>query len=115
MALDRLSLNQITIDQWTLAEAVEGCVRAGVPSIGPWRQRVAEAGLGASARRIRDSGLRVSSLCRGGFFPAATDADRRRADDDNRARSTRRPRSGPTCSCSCAARRSAATWAARGR
>ena len=84
MALDRLSLNQITIDQWTLAEAVEGCVRAGVPFIGPWRQRVAEAGLGAGARLIRDSGLRVSSLCRGGFFPAATDADRRRADDDNR-------------------------------
>ena len=80
----RLSLNQITVDQWTLPEAVEGCARAGIAAIGPWRQRVAEVGVEAAARVIADAGLRVSSLCRGGFFPAATDADRRRADDDNR-------------------------------
>ena len=80
----RLSLNQITVDQWTLPEAVEGCARAGIAAIGPWRQRVAEVGVEVAARVIADAGLRVSSLCRGGFFPAATDADRRRADDDNR-------------------------------
>jgi sugar phosphate isomerase/epimerase len=80
----RLSLNQITVDQWTLPEAVEGCARAGIAAIGAWRQRVAEVGVEAAARVIADAGLRVSSLCRGGFFPAATDADRRRADDDNR-------------------------------
>ena len=38
----------------------------------------------ASARLIRDAGLRVSSLCRGGFFPAATPSARRERIDDNR-------------------------------
>jgi sugar phosphate isomerase/epimerase len=84
VSLDRLSLNQITIDQWTLPQVAEGCARAGVTWIGPWRQRVEETGLAAAAAAIRDAGLSVSSLCRGGFFPTATDADRGRADNDNR-------------------------------
>jgi sugar phosphate isomerase/epimerase len=33
---------------------------------------------------IREAGLRVSSLCRGGFFPAADAPGRRAADEDNR-------------------------------
>jgi sugar phosphate isomerase/epimerase len=82
--LGRLSLNQITVDQWTLPEVVDGCVRAGITAIAPWRQRVDEVGLAAAARMISGAGLRVSSLCRGGFFPAATAAERKRADDDNR-------------------------------
>jgi sugar phosphate isomerase/epimerase len=82
--LARLSLNQITVDQWTLPEVVEGCVRAGITRIGPWRQRVDEVGPAAAARLIADAGLAVSSLCRGGFFAAATAGERRRADDDNR-------------------------------
>ncbi len=32
---------------------------------------------------LRDSGLKVVSLCRGGFFPAATEAERAKAIDDN--------------------------------
>jgi sugar phosphate isomerase/epimerase len=82
--LARLSLNQITVDQWTLPEVVEGCVRAGITTIAPWRERVAEVGLPVAARLIADAGLRVSSLCRGGFFPAASASERRRADDQNR-------------------------------
>jgi sugar phosphate isomerase/epimerase len=82
--LARLSLNQITVDQWTLPEVVEGCVRAGITTIAPWREPVAEVGLDAAARLIADAGLSVSSLCRGGFFPAASEDERRRADDDNR-------------------------------
>jgi sugar phosphate isomerase/epimerase len=33
---------------------------------------------------VRDAGLRVSSLCRGGFFPAGDDTGRAAAIDDNR-------------------------------
>jgi sugar phosphate isomerase/epimerase len=36
-----------------------------------------------SGRMLRDSGLQVVSLARGGFFPAWTAEDRRRAIDDN--------------------------------
>jgi len=82
--LERLSLNQITVDQWTLPEVIEGCVRAGIATIAPWREPVAKVGLDAAARLIADAGLSVSSLCRGGFFPAVGESERRRADDDNR-------------------------------
>jgi sugar phosphate isomerase/epimerase len=84
IGLERLSLNQITISQWTLPELVEGCVRHGVRSIAPWRERVAEVGIEMARRVIDDAGLRVSSLCRGGFFCAATEAERAGAIDENR-------------------------------
>jgi sugar phosphate isomerase/epimerase len=82
--LSRLSLNQATTQGWSLREAVDGCARAGIPWIGLWREKVAEAGLEASARLVRDAGLRVSSLCRGGFFPVATAAERQARAADNR-------------------------------
>jgi sugar phosphate isomerase/epimerase len=81
--LARLSLNQRTTARWSLREAIDGCVAAGLPSIGLWREPVAEVGLATAARWVRDSGLRVSSLCRGGFFTAADPEDSRRAHDDN--------------------------------
>src|SRR5205809_673208 len=83
-ALARLSLNQITTRRWTVREAVEGCRRAGIPAIGLWRAHVAEAGVAETARRVRAADLHVSSLCRGGMFPAATAAERRARLDDNR-------------------------------
>ncbi|WP_248924520.1 sugar phosphate isomerase/epimerase family protein [Paenibacillus hamazuiensis] len=82
--LSRLSLNQITTERWSLKEAAEGCARAGIGWIAPWRHKVQEAGLAESKRYIRDNGLRVSSLCRGGMFPAATAGEREARLDDNR-------------------------------
>jgi sugar phosphate isomerase/epimerase len=82
--LSRLSLNQATTKRWSIPEAVEGCVRAGIPAIGLWRDKVAETGVQESARIIREAGLRISSLCRGGWFPAATAAERQARIDDNR-------------------------------
>ncbi|NBE52104.1 sugar phosphate isomerase/epimerase family protein [Streptomyces boluensis] len=66
--LERLSLNQITTKRWSIAEAVQGCVDAGVPAIGLWRDKVAETGVAEAAKLVRDAGLAVSSLCRGGFL-----------------------------------------------
>lgn len=82
--LSRLSLNQYTTNRWTVREAVEGCARAGIPAIGLWRDKVAETGLAHSARLVRDAGITVSSLCRGGMFPALTQAERQIRIDDNR-------------------------------
>jgi sugar phosphate isomerase/epimerase len=70
----RLSLNLMTVDHWSLPEAVERCANAGIGTVAPWRHQLAPD----SARIIRDAGLSVSSLCRGGFFTAPG------ADDDNR-------------------------------
>ena len=82
--LENLSLNQITTDQWSLREAVEGCVKAEIPWISVWRHKIEEIGLAESKKLITDSGLKVSSLCRGGMFPAATGQLREKALDDNR-------------------------------
>jgi len=83
--LSRLSLNTATTKSWTLAEAVDGTVRAGLGAIGLWRDRVAEAGLSEAAKLVADAGLRVSSLCRGGFLTTADDAAAKVALADNRA------------------------------
>lgn len=82
--LAKLSLNQRTTRRWSVAEAVDGCVRAGIPAIGLWREPVAEMGVPAAARLVTDAGLRVSSLCRGGFLTAADAAGRAAALADNR-------------------------------
>jgi sugar phosphate isomerase/epimerase len=82
--LDRLSLNQKTTNRWSVAEAVDGCRRAGLPAIGLWREPVQEIGVAEAAALVADAGLRVSSLCRGGFLTATDPAARRRAIDDNR-------------------------------
>ena len=82
--LAKLSLNQRTTQRWSVAQAVDGCVRAGIPAIGLWREPVAEIGVPAAARLVTDAGLRVSSLCRGGFLTAADEAGRAEALADNR-------------------------------
>lgn len=81
----RLALNSATTKHWTLEQVIDGCVRAGIPAIGPWRDRVAEVGTERAAKLISNAGLRVSSLCRGGFLTAADAQGREAAVQDNRA------------------------------
>ena len=78
----RLSFNQMTAGKATLAEVVDACVRHNVQWIGPWRYSVTDNPAGA-ANLIRNAGLKVSSLCRGGMFPAATKEERQRRIEDN--------------------------------
>ncbi len=80
----RLSLNQATIKYADLATALRVTRAAGIGAIGLWREPVAEVGLATAAAMVADSGLRVSSLCRGGFFTEADPALRRIALDENR-------------------------------
>jgi len=81
--LDRLSFNQMTADPWSLEEAVRQCERSGTPYIAAWRHKLDGDATKASAL-IRNAGLRVSSLCRGGWFSAPTAEDRRKRVADNR-------------------------------
>ena len=46
--LARLSLNTITVRQWTLAQCIEGCARHGIPGIAPWRDKLQELGVDAA-------------------------------------------------------------------
>jgi len=81
--LGRLSLNQATTQHWGMAATIDGCARAGIGWLGVWRDKLAELGAAETARRLRSSGIRASSLCRGGFFPAASAAERQARLDEN--------------------------------
>ena len=80
-----LALNTATVGaQWNLEQCIDGCIRHGIGGIAPWRDKLDACGADKAARMIRDAGLRVTGLCRGGMFPAATPAERAAALDDNR-------------------------------
>jgi sugar phosphate isomerase/epimerase len=81
--LQRLSFNQMTADPWSLDQTVRNCSRIGIPFIGAWRHKLGGDATKASAK-IRDQGLRISSLCRGGWFSAPTIEERRKRVADNR-------------------------------
>jgi sugar phosphate isomerase/epimerase len=81
--LQRLSFNQMTADPWSLEQTVRNCSASGIPYIGVWRHKLGGDAKKASAM-IRREGLRVSSLCRGGWFSAPTAEERRRSVADNR-------------------------------
>ncbi|MDN5726803.1 MAG: sugar phosphate isomerase/epimerase [Propionibacteriales bacterium] len=89
--IDRLSLNQKTVNALGVMESVDLCQRHNIASIGLWREPVAEHGLDATVELIKKAGLRVSSLCRGGWFtetgPAFEDAieENRRAIEEAQA------------------------------
>ena len=82
-APERLSLNQATVRPLGADEVIAACARHGIRHVGLWREQVAEIGVERSARLVREAGIGVSSLCRGGFFPAAEGAARAARHDDN--------------------------------
>jgi sugar phosphate isomerase/epimerase len=84
LADERLSINQISIPRWTIRELADACVAAGIRYVGLWRDRIEEIGLDETARVVGESGLSVSTVCRGGMFPYSGVGDRRRRRDANR-------------------------------
>ncbi|MEV6394827.1 sugar phosphate isomerase/epimerase family protein [Streptomyces sp. NPDC051907] len=75
----------MTVRQLPLPALVAACTRLGIPAVGLWREPVAEYGLAATAKLVRDAGLTVSSLCRGGFFTTAANLDDNRLAIDEAA------------------------------
>ena len=76
-----LSLNTATVrKQWNLAQIIDGCARHGIRGISPWRDQVAALGLQKTRTLIKEHGLTVTGLCRGGFF-----AEKNWRDDNLRA------------------------------
>ena len=82
--LARFSINQMTVKQLSMPELVDSCLELGVPGVGLWREPVQTYGVEATAKLVRDAGLAVTTLCRGGFFTAIDADERARALDDNR-------------------------------
>jgi sugar phosphate isomerase/epimerase len=82
--LRRLCVHTITTKPWPIETAAAKFAAAGVAGITVWRDTLAGRDIAQTGRLLRDHGLSVVSLCRGGFFPAVTAADRGKAIDDNR-------------------------------
>ncbi|MEU1464777.1 sugar phosphate isomerase/epimerase family protein [Streptomyces sp. NPDC005727] len=82
--LARFSINQMTVRQLSLPELVHTCVQLGVQGVGLWREPVRSYGLEAAAKLVRDAGLTVTTLCRGGFLTATGPGERAAALADNR-------------------------------
>ncbi|MFF9173858.1 sugar phosphate isomerase/epimerase family protein [Streptomyces sp. NPDC014793] len=74
----------MTVRQLSLPELVGSCVRLGVPGVGLWREPVRSYGVEATAKLVRDAGLTVTTLCRGGFLTATSPGERATALADNR-------------------------------
>ncbi len=82
--LERFSINQMTVKQLSMPELADACGQLGITNVGLWREPVQSYGLEATAKLVRDAGLTVTTLCRGGFFTAIDPQERAEALDDNR-------------------------------
>jgi sugar phosphate isomerase/epimerase len=80
----RLCVHTITTKPWPLEVAIRRYGAAGVAGITVWRQAIEGRDPAEAGRMIRDQGLAVVSLCRGGFLAAATKEGRASAVDENR-------------------------------
>jgi len=79
----KLCVHTITTQPLPLESALEAYRQVGVNGITIWRQALAGRDPAQSGRRIREAGLEIVSLCRGGFFPGPDAASRQAAIDDN--------------------------------
>ncbi|MFE5394922.1 sugar phosphate isomerase/epimerase family protein [Streptomyces sp. NPDC056568] len=82
--LARFSINQMTVKQLPLPELTDACRDLGIGNVGLWREPVQAYGVEAAAKLVRDAGLTVTTLCRGGFLTATDAGERVRALADNR-------------------------------
>lgn len=82
--LSRLCLHTITTKPWSIEEASKNYSAAGVKGITVWRDTLAGRDIKKTGDMLRQSGLTVVSLCRGGFFPSKDQSKRQAAIDDNR-------------------------------
>jgi sugar phosphate isomerase/epimerase len=82
--LSRLCVHTITTKPWKIEEAAENFAAAGVKGITVWRDALQGRDISMTGGRLRDLGLHVVSLCRGGFFPGVAKSTRDGALSDNR-------------------------------
>ncbi len=79
----RLCVHTITTKPLSIESAVNKYAALGIRGITVWRDALAEDGAAATGRLIRDAGLEIVSLCRGGFFPSVSKEKRAIAVADN--------------------------------
>jgi len=82
--LSRLCIHSITTKPWSIEEAAKNYSVNGVKGITVWRDALTGRDIKKTGDMLRNHGLTVVSLCRGGFFPAKENSRRKAAIEDNR-------------------------------
>ncbi|WP_343704319.1 sugar phosphate isomerase/epimerase family protein [Chitinophaga sp.] len=81
--ISKLCVHTITTKPLPIEEAARAYAAEGIRGITVWRDALEGRDPRATGRMLRDEGLEIVSLCRGGFFPHAASAGRAEAVDDN--------------------------------
>jgi sugar phosphate isomerase/epimerase len=82
--LSKLCIHTITTKPWGIEEAARRYSESGVKGITVWRDALTGRNIKQTGEMLRQQGLEVVSLCRGGFFASKDAAGRKAAIDDNR-------------------------------
>lgn len=82
--LSQLCIHTITTKPWDIETAAKNFSKAGVKGVTVWRDTLEGRNIRQTGQLLRDEGLSIVSLCRGGFFPAKDPAKRKAAIDDNK-------------------------------
>jgi len=82
--LSKLCVHTITTKPWNIEEAARNFSGAGVKGITVWRDALEGKDIRKTGQMLRDHGLSVVSLCRGGFFPHRDQIKRTDAIADNK-------------------------------
>jgi len=80
----KLCVHTITTKPWPIETAAKKFAEAGVRGITVWRDALEDRNPADVGRMLREEGLEVVSLCRGGFFPHPDPGKREEAIDENR-------------------------------
>ncbi|MFD6057103.1 sugar phosphate isomerase/epimerase family protein [Rhodococcus wratislaviensis] len=84
MDLAQCSLNSVTVKGAVFTEVADLAEQWGFGGVGLWRDVLDGVDLAGASARLRGSGLRVTSVCRGGMFPQPDEQQRRARFDDNK-------------------------------
>ena len=82
--LSKLCIHTITTKRWSIERAARNYAAQGVKGITVWRDALENRAIKATGELLRDHGLSIVSLCRGGFFPNKDPHKRETALEDNR-------------------------------
>ena len=81
--LSQLCIHTITTKPWSIEEAAKKYSDEGVKGITVWRDALVDRNIKQTGQLLRDHGLNIVSLCRGGFFPNKEKEKRKLAIEDN--------------------------------
>jgi len=81
--LSQLCIHTITTRPWSIEEAAKNYSAESVKGITVWRDALTNRNIKQTGQLLRDHGLNIVSLCRGGFFPNKEKEKRELAIEDN--------------------------------